>query len=116
MPTKKNCDLKNKLCLTKSSIYELKCTICGESYIGETQRCLHTRVKEHLRAIIHGNSNSAIAEHYTQKHSTIPMAPFTTSILDKGYDYVDRKIREAKYIDMKKPKINRDAGWDGLLK
>ena len=44
------------------------------------------------------------------------MAPFTTSILDKGYDYVDRKIREAKYIDMKKPKINRDAGWDGLLK
>ena len=41
----------NGLCRVQMTIYDLKCTITGKSYIGKTQRHLKKRTSEHLADI-----------------------------------------------------------------
>ena len=50
-------------------IYEVPCS-CGKVYIGETKRCLKTRLKEHKEACIKSQTTkSAITEHaWTEGH------------------------------------------------
>ncbi len=103
--------MKNNDCLKKNLIYELTCTVCKEKYIGETQRELHTRVKEHNFATQTGRANSAMREHYEKQHTDIPPVPFTAKILETANDFIDRKLKEAKWIQKLKPSINRDSGW-----
>ena len=52
-------------------VYEVKCIQCNSLYIGQTCRCLHTRMLEHDRSIKNYNTNStAPAQHaYKFKHS-----------------------------------------------
>jgi len=108
----KNCPYNNKLCQNKNVIYELKCTECDESYIGETKRTLHTRANEHAKSIFNDKGNSAMRDHYNSNHpNLLNEKPFETTILDKTYRCTDRKIRESIWIRRKNPEINRDKGW-----
>ena len=107
----KYCPFRTQECLKKNVIYELTCKQCGDIYIGETQRLLHTRLKEHLKSITMGDSKSAMSSHYTSKHSFCDAIPFSFKILDTANDFIDRKIKEATWIKLKKPTINRDGGW-----
>ena len=111
----KGCILKGNKCFSKNTVYELACSLCDERYVGESQRCLHTRIKEHNKAVLMGETKSAMGDHYNTQHHSAPDIPFTTTILDKGANFIDRKIREAWWIRQKKPKLNRDNGWDSLL-
>ena len=48
----------------RNVVYSVKCGTCGVEYIGETQRALGVRKKEHYDAIRLGRTEkSAIAEH-----------------------------------------------------
>jgi hypothetical protein len=47
----------------KPSIYQLKCSTCNLSYIGQTSCNLKTRYHEHIRYIKHNNPQSAYAQH-----------------------------------------------------
>lgn len=53
--------------LEKSGVYQIQCDQCRTSYIGQTQRALKQRLKEHLRI---NNDNSSFAQHLREyKHS-----------------------------------------------
>ncbi len=115
--TKRNCTIRTPTCHRTNVIYEAKCTICGEIYIGETRRELHTRITEHQCAIQQGDTQaSAIAEHYSRKHPgmAIPDIPITVTVINTAKDTADRKIKEACAIRQRTPTINRDGGWTSL--
>jgi len=47
-------------------IYQIKCNICGRSYVGQTSRSLNIRFQEHIRYIRNNNPQSAYAQHILQ--------------------------------------------------
>ena len=113
----KRCPMQNVLCYKQNVVYELTCIKCKQTYIGETKRNLHTRIKEHQRAIERGDINiSAMAQHYQEVHpsSSTPFPAFYVKILQRSNDHADRLIKEAIYIRKLKPNINRDLGWNSL--
>ena len=87
--TIKNCLSKSPNCLKKSVIYELKCTLCHEIYVGETQRQLHKRLKENNMAIQVGTRDLAIKDHYEHYHQNIPVIPFTARIFNQAKNFID---------------------------
>ena len=113
----RSCPHKNNNCLRKNLVYELKCSLCHHTYIGETKRQFHQRLKEHRVAIMQGDEkNSAFAAHYAtyHQHQEIPKLPFTGKICEMAKDSADRLIREATLIRSRQPAINRDKGWNSL--
>ena len=53
----------------QGAVYKIKCCDCQDTYIGETNRNLSTRLTEHKRATRNGDVNSHIAEHHLEtKH------------------------------------------------
>ena len=46
------------------AVYEIKCSDCQATLIGETGRNLTTRLNEHKRATKKGDLNNNIAEHH----------------------------------------------------
>jgi hypothetical protein len=95
-PTKEN---------TTGAIYQIKCSTCGNLYIGETGRQLGTRIEEHKKI-----ASSAIHEHIERTGHRIDWD--NIKIIDKEQDTIKRKIKEAIHIKLKKPSLNRDQGLD----
>ena len=95
-PTKEN---------TTGAIYQIKCSTCGNLYIGETARQLGTRIEEHKKI-----ASSAIHEHIERTGHRIDWD--NIKIIDKEQDTIKRKIKEAIHIKLKKPSLNRDQGLD----
>ena len=91
--------------LAKSGvIYKYKCpTInCTEEYIGESGRTFGDRYKEHLKAPspIHLHASSI----------GCPVSPECFSIVDREAQGMPRKIKEAMYIRVNDPSLNRNLG------
>ena len=87
---------------------------CSSSYIGESGRTLGDRIKEHFKAPspIHLHS-------FTTGH---PMDPNQFSIVHKEVNSQPRTIKEAMFIHVQDPPLNRKLGkyqlphiWDHLL-
>ena len=94
------------------SSYQIPCQ-CGKVYVGETQRRLETRIKEHRDACNKGDTwKSAIAEHqWDQQHQVDWDA---TRVLDRAARPVQLKVKEALHIK-KMPannRLNRDGGYE----
>ena len=92
-------------------VYQIPCQ-CGKVYVGETQRCLETRVKEYKDACNKGDTGkSAIAEHqWDQKHQVNWEG---TRVLDRASRPVQLRVKEALYIH-KTPtnnRLNHDEGY-----
>ena len=106
----------------RNVVYSVKCRTCGGEYIGETQRALEVRKKEHCDALRLGRTEkSTIAEHV---HSTLEgheMDWESLCIIDGALRNRERKISEALDIGKRKPSVNRDGGiersmvWDAIL-
>ena len=99
----------NNDCSLKNAVYRVDCKICGQFYIGETERTLHERMGEHLRYASYpktpSNRNQALAIHYLNHHSgVIPDLQF--SILTVQPNTAKRKIFEALTIIKLKPHLN----------
>ena len=80
---------------------------CGKVYVGEAQRCLETRVKEHRDACNKGDTGkSAIAEHqWDQQHQ----------VNWEGTRVVDRASRPVQLRALKTPtnnRLNHDEGYE----
>ena len=78
-------------------IYQIKCNLCNELYIGESSRSLHDRLGEHLRFATNPSyTNKAFAAHYGQHHPA------------KNHDLntILRKVYEAMLIYEYKQSIN----------
>ena len=87
---------------------------CGEEYIGETARSLGERYKEHLK------QPSPIHVHILQTGHNTTTNNF--SIIGRGHRDQARTIKEAIYIRVNIPTLNRNVGkynlshlWDRVL-
>ena len=85
-------------------IYRFKCPHinCYEEYIGESGRSFGDRLKEHLRV------PSPIHHH---SHSTgHPVSPMCFTIVDRELQWVTWNIKQAMYIYVNDPSLNRNLG------
>ena len=109
---------KDKDPLLKKSvvIYSYKCgrVECDEEYIGECSRTFGERLKEHQKA------PSPIFEYFNTAGHSISVENF--SIVGRGDQNLRRAIKEALYIRVNNPSLNRNIGkyhlphiWDEVL-
>ena len=97
-------------------IYHYKCPHinCPEAYIGESGRALGERVKEYLKA------PSPIFHHSTSTGHPLVLENF--NIIHKEVHSHSRTIKEAMFICVNDPTLNRNLGkyqllpvWDNIL-
>ena len=97
-------------------IYRYKCdrVECDEEYIGESARTFAERFKEHLKA------PSPIYKHYNTSDHNVTIENF--SIVGREDQNLMRNIKEALYIRVNNPSLNRNIGkyhlphiWDEAL-
>ena len=109
---------KDKDPLMKKSrvIYRYKCdrVECDEEYIGESSRTFGERFKEHQKA------PSPIFDHYNTTGHNINIENFET--VGREDQNLIRTIKEALYIRVNDPSLNRNIGkyhlphiWDEVL-
>ena len=91
---------------TSGVIYKIDCQDCDHSYIGETERNLHKRLKEHKR------ESSPVGEHLT--HTQHHFEKDNVQVLDKEARWFQRGVKEAVYIATRNPTLNRDQGRHNL--
>ena len=110
--------LKDKDHITKKSgiIYRFKCNRveCSDEYIGESSRTFGERFREHLKAPFPVYDNYNITGHCTTIENF--------SIVGREDQNLIRAIKEAIYIRVNNPSINRNIGkyhlphiWDEVL-
>ena len=88
-------------------VYEIKCTGCSSSYVGQTTRHLTTRYSEHLRV------NSPLSEHL--KECAVDAELTDARILDKCNVPFKLPTLEALYIAKMRPSLNQQDGWSREL-
>ena len=106
-------------CTTKNVVYELTCSHCGDTYIGETSRPVRLRYNEHRRNGINGEEDTPLGEHALQKHPEMDLHDIsvTAKILRVCKDEADRRIAESIFIRDARPKINDNTtSWQLLPK
>lgn len=92
------------ICHTKNIVYLITCNLCGQKYIGESQRMVITRLLEHCQ-----QSQSEVFKHFQQNHNTMPAINinFEWRILKANFhSTAHRKVYEKEQILIKKPAIN----------
>src|SRR5690606_35254748 len=91
-------------------VYEVPCSQCNVSYIGETSRRLEDRLKEHRKAVQTADvRNSVLAEHVASMGHLPDWE--ATKVLRKCSGYFERKWAEAVEIAKHKYLCNRDGGY-----
>ena len=91
--------------LTKSGIiYRYKCSNinCTEQYIAESGRSLGDRHREHLKAPSPIHMHTSTTGH--------PVSPDCFTIIDREAQGLTRYIKEAMYIKVNDPSLNRNLG------
>ena len=97
-------------------IYRFKCNRveCDDEYIGESSRTFRERFKKHLKA------PSPIFDHFNTTGHQVSLENF--SIVEREEQNLMRAIKEALYIRVNNPSLNRNIGkyhlphiWDEVL-
>ena len=94
---------KDKTVLRKkcNTVYHIKCNDCDAHYVGETERPVGVREKEH-------KIRGPVKEHL--KRTSHEMSDADLKVLDNESDWTRRGIKEGYYIAEKKPDLNLDSG------
>ena len=114
------CDagLRDGTCTVCNVVYSMRCTICESEYVGETERSVRERFKEHFRQARSMTPNTPWGRHYSLHHrpqQTTGLQPFCgASILAREPSNVNRRILEAIFIRQRSPSVNNDCGWSLL--
>ena len=100
-------------------MYDFKCNLCNQNYIGQTCRPFQIRYKEHERSLKNEDQKSALSDHALKYHRDRAMSinDFSYSILDQQHTAIATRVAESRYIATKMPKINRRqemTSWDAL--
>ena len=88
----------NHSCQTRNLVYFIYCQTCQKPiYVGETERKLQERAKEHLADIRH-QRHTPVAEHFNTGNHNISDASF--SILEKIHDEskIFRLVKERDWM------------------
>ena len=105
--------IQNGDCERRGTVYVLKCGICGDEYVGESQRALRTRLQEHVNQARNLKNETPWGEHM-KKHANYRIGKepiFAAKILATESSITARRSREAIEIRDRKPAINRNNGW-----
>ncbi|XP_043217474.1 uncharacterized protein LOC122379376 [Amphibalanus amphitrite] len=104
-------------CHTKNVVYEIKCKMCGDTYIGKTKRMVRTRFMEHLGDARNKRKGTDLGDHILTAHPTAqPMnTDFEISILHRCKDEANLLITESIEIRNKKPALNKNTSSWRLL-
>ena len=91
-------------------MYEVKCRICGASYIGESKRPVRLRFNEHIRSMLNTTELTPIGDHFREEHPSASKdkSLLGLSILKRTLDHPDRKITESLYIRDNRPSMNEN--------
>ena len=84
-----------------SLVYLLECGSCDSTYVGETERKLGIRAKEHQR-------QGPVSEHLSKEGHSLD--PTTAKVLDREDDWFKRGVKEACHIFQQQSDLNQDAG------
>ena len=99
------------VCMKKEVVYDLTCNLCGEHYVGETERVLGDRVPEHIADGAHHRTLAPFGKHYADRHPSSSVEIKNVSAISKVSDGVSRLIREAIEIRDREPSINMSKGY-----
>ena len=90
--------------LRSRAVYKFSCAGCSACYVGETNRYIATRVREHLRS----DKNSHIFQHTNTSETCKALCSEDRfSILDTASMSSKLKIKEALDIGWEKPLLNK---------
>ena len=106
---------KDSLCNSSQCnvVYKINCANCNASYVGQTGRQLHTRVKEHRNQINHHTNNrSVITDH--RINFGHDFAWDGVEILDNEPVFNKRSISEMLFINRQENSINLQTDTAGL--
>ena len=99
---------------TAGPIYYIRCqgqtqrSQCTESYINETERSLKTRFLEHRSP---SSTSSEVSQHIHIESPDHHVELEEVKILDREQRYFERGVKEAIYIRVNQPSLNKDWGW-----
>lgn len=79
----------------KGVVYKVECC-CGSTCIGETNRTLEVRLKEHKRAVKTDNRNNGIAVHANDTWHSIEWNK--AEVIDSEQNWLKRRVKEALHI------------------
>ena len=97
-------------CCQSAVVYQFCCASCGASYVGSTQRNLHSRIQQHLGKSVRTGKflskpdPSPIRDHSHACDTLVTSDNF--SIIGKSYAGLDLRILESLHIFQKKPSLN----------
>ena len=101
-------------CHSSGVVYQLTCTLCNRSYIGETGRHVRLRYNEHLRDAKNQRVDSPWGDHFRVDHPRCRPEPqhIAAKILQTCNTSRDRKIAESLWIRKHRPALNTNiASW-----
>ena len=85
-------------CESSELIYAIVCEKCGEIYVGETERKLKERFREHRHSVIRNSIGKEVASHFNQSnHSVDDMRVLG---LKHVSGQITRRIEEQRIIAM----------------
>ena len=88
------------------AVYNINCSDCQATYIGETSRNITTRLNEHKRATKKGDLKNNLAEQHLLKTSHI-IDWDSATCLTYGTDYYQRIARERWLTNVEQTALNR---------
>ena len=88
-------------------IYQIKCDHCEPSYIGETERSLRSRFLEHRRP---SSTTSEVSQHIHNAQPEHSISIDNANVLATDSRWLERGIKEAIYIRVNQPTLNKDGG------
>ncbi|XP_061603008.1 uncharacterized protein LOC133464838 [Cololabis saira] len=89
-------------------VYAVKCTEeCKELYIGETKQPLSKRMSQHRRGNSSGQDSAVYTHLQKEKHS---FRDQDVHVLDREDGWFERGVREAIYVKVERPSLNRGGG------
>ena len=97
-------------CNTKNVVYQYKCQLCSQTYIGYSARCLKHRHAEHKRSIHKGDDVSALSMHLKHCHNSVQphtIDNYDISVIQHCRDAVSASLAENYHIQHLKPHLNR---------
>ena len=93
----------------KGVVYQISCSDCPATHVGQTGRTLEHRIKEHKYALTSGNvDKSAVAEHMATTGHTIKWEE--ARVIDVESELHQRCILESWHIHCQLNAINREQG------
>ena len=104
----------DQTCATSNTVYQINCSLCSATYIGECIRPVRERFYDHRRAAFKKDVCNPVGLHFFSEHGcdVLPEIPITGKILCKCYGHVERKVKESMYIREDRPLMNKNvASW-----